>query len=93
MLSTVYWLLLCHKVKCSLRLYADTPCASYICITSAAAGKVYAQRKHAVIRKCRAGALGYGIFSLINTFSLIIIKLEDVYHVKVLVAIWLKWLL
>lgn len=64
-----------------------------MCITSAAAGKVCAQCKHAVIRKCQAGALGYGIFSLINTFSLIIIKLEDVCHVKVLGAIWLKWLL
>jgi len=46
-----------------------------------------------LLRKCQAGALGCSIFSLINTFSLDILKLERVCHVKNLVAIWLKWLL
>lgn len=91
MLSAVYWLLLRRKVKCSLKLDADTPRASYMCMTSAAA--VRAQRKRAMIRKCQAGALGRSVFSPIHTFSSNTITLEDVYRVKMLVAIWRKWLL
>lgn len=51
------------------------------------------QCKRAVIRKCRAGVLGCSIWSLIDTFALNVIKLEDVHHARMLVAIWLKRLL